>query len=458
MSTVPIFSTLVEYNLSMSKNLKIFIAGYDVMGKNMAGPGMRSLAMASFLSKHTSVTLSHDSVSEFDNMPEQVTLMNEKDVLWDNDKYWREFDIAMMPGTQILKTPLPKPFPIPLYVDIYDPFVLENIELLADKPSQIRDFEYLRHLKAMLEMLLRADKFIVTGERTRDFFTGLLTGWGLINPITASGAKFDDLFLVIPFGIPDEPFINALAKSKNEIPDFINEQDELIIWAGGLWDWLDPLKAIDAMPLILDKRPFAKLLFMGYRHPNKHIPLMETVRQCIDKARKLRLFGNSIIFSEWTPFSERIVILGQADLGLSLHKRHIETRYAFRTRIMDYIWAGIPMVISGGDNLALELAIPGVRIFEPGADVDEISAGVISSLETYSDKSRREKISDDYEMIRAKYRWSELLKPLLTSIQNPKKLSCDFYTSSFQKLLESFPEVSRPGIITRGIEKIKKKI
>ena len=42
----------------------------------------------------------------------------------------------------------------------------------------------------------------------------------------------------------------------------------------------------------------------------------------------------------------------EADLGVSAHRDHLEARYAHRTRLLDYLWAGLPVVATRGDALA----------------------------------------------------------------------------------------------------------
>lgn len=437
--------------------MKIFIAGYDVMGTNMAGPGMRSYAIAKFLSDYADVTLSHCESSDIDYNDTDyynIELVSDSDVYWDAEGFWRNYHLAIMPGSQNLKVTLPEYFPIPLVVDIYDPYILENIELLADKKPSIREFEYLRHLKSMIEMLLMGDKFLVTSDRTMDFFVGMLSAWGVMNPVSASKTKFRDLFLEIPFGVTDEPFDDAYSKSSQKLPDNISEDDALILWAGGLWDWLDPQSIINAMPKILEHHPNAKLLFMGYKHPNKHVPVMDTAYECIALAKKLDLFDKSVIFNEWTPFNDRIPLLHFSKVGISLHKEHIETRYSFRTRLMDYIWAGIPMVISGGDNLSKELFSSGVAEIVPDSNPDSVSNAVCRLL----DKSNAGDTSQAFDGLRKKYEWKRVLAPLAEMTQSIETIDNSYYQNLFKDYLKSFPVPKQPGLIDRGIEKIKKRI
>ena len=52
---------------------------------------------------------------------------------------------------------------------------------------------------------------------------------------------------------------------------------------------------------------------------------------------------------DWVPYEERGAWLLEADLGVCAHPAHLETRFAYRTRIADYLWAGLPVVTSAGD-------------------------------------------------------------------------------------------------------------
>ena len=57
-----------------------------------------------------------------------------------------------------------------------------------------------------------------------------------------------------------------------------------------------------------------------------------------------------MIFNDWVPYDERALYLMEADLGVSTHHAHLETRYAFRTRMLDYLWARLPIVCTEGDH------------------------------------------------------------------------------------------------------------
>ena len=54
----------------------------------------------------------------------------------------------------------------------------------------------------------------------------------------------------------------------------------------------------------------------------------------------------------WVPYDERLAWFAEADLGVSAHRDSLEARLAFRTRLLDHIACGTPMVVTEGDVLA----------------------------------------------------------------------------------------------------------
>jgi hypothetical protein len=62
-------------------------------------------------------------------------------------------------------------------------------------------------------------------------------------------------------------------------------------------------------------------------------------------ADKLGLTDKFIFFNEaWVDYEDRANYLLDADVGVSTHFLHVETTFSFRTRTLDYLWAGLPIV------------------------------------------------------------------------------------------------------------------
>ncbi len=58
-------------------------------------------------------------------------------------------------------------------------------------------------------------------------------------------------------------------------------------------------------------------------------------------ADELGLTGRHVFFNEeWVPYDERQNYLLDADVAVTTHFHHVETEFSFRTRVLDYLWAG----------------------------------------------------------------------------------------------------------------------
>ena len=151
----------------------------------------------------------------------------------------------------------------------------------------------------------------------------------------------------MPFGVPDEP------PRPGEGPRErfgLDADDEIVLWNGGLWDWLDAESVLRAVARLSPERPRLRLVFMGAsrRRPG---PRRRGARQAL--ARDLGLLGRVVRFNDdWVPYAQRGAWLLQADCAVTAHHDHLETRFALRTRLLDCLWAGLPVVCTRGDELA----------------------------------------------------------------------------------------------------------
>ncbi len=151
-----------------------------------------------------------------------------------------------------------------------------------------------------------------------------------------------------------------------------------------MYNWFDPLsllRAVDA--LRRDRHPTVRLVFLGMRNPNPGIPEMRMATETRDLADALGLTGEHVFFNEgWVPYEDRAGLSGRGGRpAVGTHLAHIETHFSFRTRVLDYLWAGLPMVLTGGDTLADQIAAAGLGVAVPAGDPAAIAAAIDGLLE-----------------------------------------------------------------------------
>ncbi|MFD1052399.1 glycosyltransferase, partial [Kibdelosporangium lantanae] len=135
-------------------------------------------------------------------------------------------------------------------------------------------------------------------------------------------------------------------------------------------------------------------------------------------AHRLDLVGRNVFFNEtWVPYEQRQNWLLDADCGVTTHFEHVETTFAFRTRVLDYLWTGLPIVTTDGDSFADLVAKERLGVVVPAEDPDALAAALERVLydEDFT-KSCRERV----QLVRERYTWDTVLAPLVEFCRNPR--------------------------------------
>lgn len=305
----------------------------------------------------------------------------------------------------------------PLAVDIYDPFVLENLAQRAAESSANRERYHRQDLDVLCAQLERGDFFVCASEQQRDFWLGMLTALGRVNPATYDDdAGLRRLVDVMPFGLPDEPPRAERPVLRGVVPG-IGAGDRVILWGGGIWNWFDPLTLIRAVAELARARGDVRLFFMGTRSPSLYQPKLAMAARAEALARELGLLDRAVFFNAgWVPYAERAGYLLEADVGASCHLPHIETRYAFRTRLLDCIWAGLPMVVTEGDVLADLVAARGLGRAVPPESVPATAAALADVLDA---PGGRAAYAERFAAARPALAWSRTVEALARFAVDP---------------------------------------
>src|SRR5918996_546276 len=197
---------------------------------------------------------------------------------------------------------------------------------------------------------------LCASERQRDLWLGALAALGRLDVSRyREDPAFRGLVAVVPFGLEERRPVAEQPALKGAVPG-IEEDARVLLWGGGLWDWLDPLTVIRAVAELARSRDDVRLYFPSTRHPGGE-QRWTMANRAQELARGLGLEGRIVVFGErWIPYTERDGYLLGADVGVSAHLDTVEARFAFRTRVLDYLWAELPCVLTEGDVLADLLA------------------------------------------------------------------------------------------------------
>ena len=394
------------------RRTRVLVVTYDKVGPQMAGPAIRAYELSRVLAAENDVILGCRLEPEREGAGFEVRWYRKDLTLLRELVDWADVVVAF--GFLLLECPEIVELGKAVVSDIYDPFHLEVLVQRADDPMDVQLREHTGALGAMNRQLQVSDFFLVASERQRDLMFGMLAALGRINPHTyGQDQTFDRLISVVPFGLPSTPPVAQRPVLKGVHPG-IGEDDVVLLWAGGVYEWFDPLSLIEAVAKVDDDR--VKLFFMGMGHPNPDVPKMAMGARAIALAEELGVRDRRVFFNEgWVPYDERAGYLLEADVGVSTHYKHMETTYAFRTRMLDYIWAGLPVLCTEGDTLADLVARHDLGEVVPPDDPAAIELAITKLL----DADRRATCSANLALLAEELRWERVAEPLVRFCRNP---------------------------------------
>jgi GT2 family glycosyltransferase len=306
-----------------------------------------------------------------------------------------------------------------LVVDVYDPFHLEALEQAKDLGEAGRETTVRDCTSALNVQLRRGDFFLCASTKQRDFWLGQLAALGRVNPSNYDEDEtLESLIAVVPFGVVGTPPVHTRPAIKGVV-DGIGPTDRVILWGGGIWNWFDPLTLLHAIDRLRHRRPDVRLFFLGVKHPNPGVPEMRMTLAARNLADSLGLTDRFVFFNEgWVPYDDRANYLLESDIGVSTHLDHVETAFSFRTRILDYIWAGLPVVATGGDTFGELLTREGLGITVPPGDVAALEEALFRLLD---DEELAASCRDRLRAIAPQFAWTEALAPLVSFCRNPRR-------------------------------------
>jgi glycosyltransferase involved in cell wall biosynthesis len=407
------------------------IISHDVVGANMAGPGIRYYHLARVLAKHVPTMLAAplpeepgaaQSSQQVAGSEYPFALTSYRRGEWETlAEQVAQAEVCLFPSDVADELPQLADSRACLVVDGYDPLMAEWLALSRNAGREERQAEQWRvdwHVRreALARQYRIGDFFICASERQRDWWLGLLEASGRINPATFDAdPSLRRLLDVVPYGLPEHPLPPPKPVIKGVWPG-VEAGDPLALWGGGLWPWLDPLTAIRAVAALRERHPRLKLVFPGTRHPN---PAMAGMPNQVAAAKALAIelgvMDTAVFFGDWVPYADWVHVLQESDVALTLHFDTVETRLAFRSRVLEYIWAGLPIVATEGDATSDLIARHGLGEITPVRDVGGVAAAIDRLL-----CEPREERAGSFAAAREALSWEHAAEPLVRFCRAPQ--------------------------------------
>jgi GT2 family glycosyltransferase/glycosyltransferase involved in cell wall biosynthesis len=359
---------------------RILIITADAVSSRMAGPAIRAWNMAEVLSGEHDVRLislnQHSDCSMVTDCPAEFDVRQVAPRSMGPELDWAQ--LVVLQGHVLEHVPSLKTSNHLVIADIYDPMHLEQLEQGRDLDDDQRTQVVDAVTAVLLTQLRRGDFFLCASQRQRQrhFWLGHLAAIGRLSPtVYDADPTTRSLLAVAPFGLPGKPPQRTGPGLRDTLG--LGPREKVVLWAGGVYSWFDPLTLLHAAHRLRTEHPDLRLVFLGMRHPNPDVPGMGMAGQTRRLAHNLGLTGKQVFFNEtWVPYADRQNWLLDADAGVTTHFEHVETTFAFRTRVLDYLWAELPIVTTDGDAFGELVAAEELGVVVPAEDPVALAAAL----------------------------------------------------------------------------------
>lgn len=394
-----------------------------VLGEKMAGPGIRNYHLSRILGHYTDLTLAilpqdRQALAAIQKKLPGVNVIRYRLGEWDSLKdAARLAEVIILQPFAVDRLPQFLDEPAAIVLDGYDPLLAEWLTTIGTEVGDEQIARWSSYMAMLYNQYQAADFIICASERQRFWWLGQLELAGRINPLTYhEDPSLRNLVDVVPYGLPEKPPRFTKQMIKGVWPG-INQDDVVLLWGGGLWPWLDPITAIRAVQRLSQKYPKLKLIFPGTKHPNQNVArtLQGAKVGAFQYARENNLLDHKVFFGEWVPYNDWQNVLLESDIALSLHYDTLETQLAFRSRLLEYIWAGIPVIATTNDatsDMVNQYNLGRVVGFQAVDEVVQAIEDILADKDSYQ---------QGFEQARQELTWENTTKPLVRFCQNPKR-------------------------------------
>jgi glycosyltransferase involved in cell wall biosynthesis len=299
---------------------------------------------------------------------------------------------------------------LPVVVDLYDPFLVENLHYHREL-----GFAPYRTDHATWRLQLgRGDLFLCSSPEQRYFYLGWLGALGRVNPLALEDdPSLERLITELPFGTSDGP-PPARARAGDVLPGVADGAP--VLYFGGIYDWYDPGVLLDALPAILEASPEAVVVFVDHPHP-EGTPL-DVAADAKRVAERRGWLGTTVRFEGWRPYQRRFELALAADVAVVTHRPGLETELSLRTRLVDLLWLGLPVVATEGGTMGRVLEKTGAGRTVPAGDPAALADAVTEYL---GDPDARAEAGEAGRAWARERTWSRVAAQLLEFAAAPRR-------------------------------------
>ena len=322
------------------------------------------------------------------------------------------YDVAIIPLWTTEKEVLEKIKEITVVVDAYAPIVLEQASIYAKKrPNEREISDFTNYVLTSSNVLLSMADFVMcAGNRQKQYYSGIMSALGRINPLSYNENLVDS----VPSGIPSKKPIHK----KDILKSIVGKNKKIVLWPSSIFPWFDAETAIKAIKIVSKKEKDAVLVFLGATGSSKGSLGYEGAENAKKLAEKEGILDKNVFFVDRIPYEEMESAYLESEIALITYPLGFETEFALRTRTIHCMWAGLPVICSEGDELAETIKKEGIGLVVNAKEPKKLAGSI---LELLGNSRLRSEIAKKGQVYSSKnFRWEKVCEPLEKFCHKPE--------------------------------------
>jgi len=253
----------------------------------------------------------------------------------------------------------------PVWIDVFgDPLCETQSQQETIGDAESADATQFVHIwKLLTDGLLAGDRFSALSERQRFAMLGQLGCCGRLNQFTAD----ENLVSTIPYSV--------FAEDLTPLPAGNPDEDFTVLWSGSFNTWMDVPTLTKGLCDALRNDPQLKLFVVGGSIPGYNDVSYE---QFITGIKSAGVEG-AVTLMNWQPYSALPSLYKRCNLGISIDQYGYEAELGSRTRLVNFLAAGLPVASTVVTELTGDLVKAGLLLpFEVG-DAESLTETLLTA-------------------------------------------------------------------------------
>jgi len=294
---------------------------------------------------------------------------------------------------------------VPLWADLHGWVMAEAQAKAACDGSDDILSHFWSHERPVLR---RADKISAVSTPQRFALLGELATVGRLNRCNVEY----DLVVTIPSSVD----LAALEQPRDDgrVAQLVGGRDAFVaLWSGGFNTWTDPVTLFEGLERAMAADPAIHFVATGGALPGHADGVFEAFHERVNQSAHRSRYH----LTGWVPAEEFPAYLGGSHLAVCVDFPCVETLVGTRTRLLEAMAAGLPVLMTRGTELSMELERAAVAWVVPPRDARALGEKVLEAARHRERTAQMGKQASRF--VAEQYSVARTMKPLVQWAERP---------------------------------------